>query len=59
MVEQQSNAVKQQQWRPCQSELASMSLVTENNHVAMSFTILHGSDDHIQLILILLSPQKE
>jgi len=58
MVEQ-SNVVKQQQWRPCRSELASMSLETENNHVAMGFTILHGSDDHIQLILILLSPQKE
>lgn len=58
MVEQ-SNAVKQQWWRPCQSELVSTSLVTENNHVAMSFTILHGSDCHIQLILILLLLQKE
>lgn len=58
MVEQQSNhpttAVA-----TCQPEPASMNLVIENNHVAMSFTKFHGSNDHPQLTLILLSPQKE
>lgn len=58
MVEQQSNcrttAVETRQTEP-----ASVNLVIENNHVAMSFTKFRGSDDHPQLTLILLSPQKE